>query len=142
MRGKKKKECEMTRGATPTVFLSVTDDNKHPNESARRRGCRYPIILYCFPLFLFEMEEEGVLKVKRSCVIQNGLFPPTGRFFYFYSFFFCTCSTIEHCTWAPYFTSCQSVKGSEQLRKKKKKRVYTILSGSGFAAVSVAGRQE
>lgn len=41
-------------------------------------------------------------------------------FFVLFLFFsFCTCSTIEHCTWAPYFTSCQSVKGSERWRGKK-----------------------
>lgn len=68
--------------------------------------------------------------------------------FLFFSISFCTCSTIEHCTWAPYFTSCQSVKGSERWRrtkKKKKKCIYDavmlggLTCGSGFAAVSIAG---
>lgn len=57
---------------------------------------------------------------------------------------FCTCSTIEHCTWAPYFTSCQSVKGSERWRRKQKCIYDAVMlgrltCGSGFAAVSIAG---
>lgn len=40
-------------------------------------------------------------------------------FFFFRLFLFCTCSTIEHCTWAPYFTSCQSMKGSVRWRTEE-----------------------
>lgn len=65
-------------------------------------------------------------------------------FFCFRLFLFCTCSTIEHCTWAPYFTSCQSMKGSVRWRTEE---VYIydavtlrgLTRGSGFAADSVAG---
>lgn len=65
-------------------------------------------------------------------------------FFFFRLFLFCTCSTIEHCTWAPYFTSCQSMKGSVKWRTEE---VYIydavtlrgLTRGSGFAADSVAG---
>lgn len=84
---------------------------------------RYPTILYFsfFPLSRWIWEGRRAEGEEVLCNSKRTLFSPTGRLFYF--FFFCTCSTIEHCTWAPYFTSCQSVKGSEQLRKK---RVYMM----------------
>lgn len=60
----------------------------------------------------------GVLKLRKSFVCQSGLsFLVLSFFFCFVSF--CTCSTIEHCTWAPYFTSCQSMKGSVRWRTEE-----------------------
>lgn len=80
-----------------------------------------------------------------SPVIQSGRCCRVLLFlFCFFPISFCTCSTIEHCTWAPYFTSCQSVKGSERWRRKQKCIYDAIMlgrltCGSGFAAVSIAG---
>lgn len=54
------------------------------------------------------------------CYSERTMFSRTGNYVFFFFFSFCTCSTIEHCTWAPYFTSCQSVKGSERWRRKKR----------------------
>lgn len=54
------------------------------------------------------------------CLSKRTKFSCTLIFFFFVCLFlFCTCSTIEHCTWAPYFTSCQSMKGSVRWRTEE-----------------------
>lgn len=55
---------------------------------------------------------------KSSVVMCNRLL--SGNFIlFFFPLLFCTCSTIEHCTWAPYVTSCQEFwKGVFSQRKK------------------------
>lgn len=147
LNGRKSKECEITHCATPPLYL-----------------CLWPLKIR----FTIMLSATGGIRVQQPrlvclsfylrremCVWDSGSWGSpgssqrttcsrTGRLKFFF-FSFCTCSTIEHCTWAPYFTSCQSVKGSERWRKKTKTCIYDAVTlrgltyGSGFAAVSIAG---